>query len=182
MNSLTKRVSIATASAVVLSLTGLPAFAADLDLPPPPSPMPELRQSVSDWTGLYVGAQTGVGCLEANYIPLVGTDSNMAGCAGMGGVYGGYNYQVGSSFVVGLEADYSASFDGHLFFAPSPGDTNYYLNDLTTVRARLGWLANDSTMLFATGGAGWMDTTVDGLVGGDDTLVPVIPPEFNSDS
>lgn len=165
MNSLTKRVSLAAASAVVLSLSALPAFAADLDLPPPPPPMPELRASVTDWSGLYIGAQIGVGCLEANYIPPGGSDPNMAGCVGMGGVYGGYNYQLGSSFVVGFEADYSASFDGHLFFAPGPEDTNYYLNDLATVRARLGWLANDHTMLFATGGVGWMDTTFDGLVG-----------------
>ena len=34
MTSLTKRVSLAAASAVVLSLTALPTFAADLDLPP----------------------------------------------------------------------------------------------------------------------------------------------------
>ena len=165
MTSLTKRVSLAAASAVLLSLTAAPAFAADLDLPPPPPPMPELRASVTDWSGLYVGAQLGVGCLEANYLPPVGADPNMPRCTGMGGVYGGYNYQLGSSFVVGLEADYSASFDGHLFFPPAPEDTNYYLNDLTTVRARLGWLATDNTMLFATGGVGWMGTTFDGLVG-----------------
>ncbi len=165
MNSLTKRVSLAAASAVVLSLSALPSFAADLDLPPPPPPMPELRASVADWSGLYVGAQLGIGCLEANYIPPTGIDPNMAGCAGMGGVYGGYNYQLGSSFVLGLEADYSAAFDGHLAHAPGPEDTNYYINDLTTVRGRLGWLANDSTMLFATGGVGWLSTTFDGLVG-----------------
>ena len=113
MNSLTKRVSLA-ASAVVLSLSALPAFAADLDLPPPPPPMPELRASVTDWTGLYIGGYLGVGCLGAYYIPSVADDPNMGGCAGMGGVYGGYNYQVGSSFVVGIEADYGATFDGHL--------------------------------------------------------------------
>jgi outer membrane immunogenic protein len=165
MTSLTKRVSLAAASAVVLSLTALPSFAADLDLPPPPPPLPELRQTVTDWTGMYVGAHLMVGCLEANYIPPGGSDPNMSGCAGMGGVYGGYNYQLGSSFVLGLEADYSAAFDGHLAFAPGPEDTNYYLNDLTTVRARAGWLANDSTMFYMTGGVGWMDTTFDGLVG-----------------
>lgn len=165
MTSLTKRVSMAAASAVVLSLTALPSFAADLDLPPPPPPMPELRQTVSDWTGIYVGAQVGVACLEANYIPPGGSDPNMAGCAGMGGVYGGYNYQLGSSFVLGLEGDYSAAFDGHLFFAPGPEDTNYFINSVASVRGRLGWLANDNTMLFVSGGAGWMDTTFDGLVG-----------------
>ena len=61
MNSLTKRVSLAAASVVVLSLSALPSFAADLDLPPPPPPMPELRASVADWSGLYVGAQLGIG-------------------------------------------------------------------------------------------------------------------------
>lgn len=64
MTSLTKRVSLAAASAVVLSLTALPTFAADLDLPPPPPPpLPELRQTVTDWTGMYVGAHLMVVCL-----------------------------------------------------------------------------------------------------------------------
>lgn len=165
MTSLTKRVCLAAASAVAMSVTALPSFAADLDLPPPPPPMPELRQSVSDWSGIYLGAQLSVNCFEAYYIPPGNPDPNMAGCTGMGGVYGGYNYQVGSSFVVGLEADYNAAFDGHLYYAPGPEDTNYFMNSLTTVRGRLGWLANDNTMLFATGGIAWMDTTFDGLVG-----------------
>ena len=127
--------------------------------------MPELKQSVTDWSGIYIGGYAGVGCLEANYIPPGGTDPNMAGCAAMGGVYGGYNHQLGSSFVVGFEADYGATFDGHLFFAPGPEDTNYYIDDLITVRGRVGWLANENTMLYATAGVGWMGTTFDGLVG-----------------
>jgi outer membrane immunogenic protein len=170
MYSLTKRVSLAAASAVVLWLSALPAFAADLDLPPPPPPLPELRASVTDWSGLYIGGQLGVSCFEASYTneDLFTTDPfNVGGCAGMGGVYGGYNYQIGSSFVVGIESDYNAAFDGHLWFQPGPpADVNTYVDDLITVRGRLGWLASDNTMIFATGGVGWLGTEVDALVGG----------------
>jgi outer membrane immunogenic protein len=168
MTSLTKRVSLAAASAVLLSLTAAPAFAADLDLPPPPPPLPELRASVTDWTGLYVGGQIGVACFETTYYdtdPATADPLNFGGCTGMGGVYGGYNYQLGSSFVVGLEGEYNASFDGHIWYQAPPSDVNYYVDDLSTIRARLGWLANDNTMLFVTGGYGWLGHSIDALVG-----------------
>jgi hypothetical protein len=63
---------------------------------------PEMRPAYADWTGPYVGGFGGVGCLEANYIPpYVTVDPNMAGCIGLVGLYGGYNYQMGS-FLLGV--------------------------------------------------------------------------------
>ena len=168
MTSLTKRVSMAAVSAVTLTLFSLPTFAADLDLPPPPPPMPELRQSVADWTGVYVGAQLGVACFESTYTdtdPATVDPFNFGGCAGMGGVYGGYNYQVGSNFVFGIEGEYNAAFDGHLWYQVPPSDVSHSVDDLSTIRARLGWLANDSTLLYVTGGYGWLNASVDALVG-----------------
>lgn len=124
---------------------------------------------MTDWSGLYVGGQLGVSCFEASYTDedINANDPiNVGGCAGMGGVYGGYNYQIGSSLVVGIESDYNAAFDGHLWFQPAPSDVNTYVDDLITVRGRLGWLASDNTLVFATGGVGWLGTEVDPLVGG----------------
>ncbi len=174
MNSLTKRVSLAAASAVVLSLSALPSFAADLDLPPPPPPMPELRDTVADWSGLYVGGQLSMSCFEASYTDndgLTNDPFNIGGCAGMGGVYGGYNYQIGSSFIIGIEGEYNAAFDGHLWYQAPPSDTNSYVDSLSTIRARVGWLPNDNTLLFATGGYGWLGTEFDAVL--DNGVDPV---------
>jgi outer membrane immunogenic protein len=126
---------------------------------------PEMRPAYADWTGLYVGGFGGVGCLEANYIPpYVTVDPNMAGCIGLVGVYGGYNYQMGS-FLLGVEGDYGWAIDGHLAFAGGEEQTNYEVDALATARGRVGWLPSESALIYITGGAGWLDTTFDGLVG-----------------
>jgi outer membrane immunogenic protein len=128
-------------------------------------PAPEMRPAYSNWTGLYVGGFGGVGCLEANYSPpYVGIDPNMAGCVGLAGIYGGYNYQIGS-FLLGVEGDYGWTIDGHLAFAGGEEQTNYALDALATARGRIGWLPSESALIYVTGGAGWLDTTFDGLVG-----------------
>ena len=162
MPSLIQRCALAAASALTLAAVSTATLAADILPPPPP---PDLRPAVSDWSGLYIGGFGGVGCLEAHYVPPPpAVDPNMGGCAGMAGVFGGYNHQLGN-WVLGIEGDYGWAFDGHLSYAPPPEATNYFIDDLATVRGRLGWLANDSTMIYVTGGYGWLGTTFDGLVG-----------------
>src|SRR5262249_35057624 len=124
---------------------------------------PEMRPAYADWTGLYIGGFGGVGCLEASYTPpYVTIDPHIARCVGLGGVYGGYNYQMGS-FLLGLEGDYGWAFDGHLAFAGGEEQTNYEINALATARGRIGWLPSESALVYVTGGAGWLDTTFDGL-------------------
>jgi outer membrane immunogenic protein len=126
---------------------------------------PEIRPAYTDWTGLYVGGFGGVGCLEANYTPPHATiDPNMAGCIGLAGIYGGYDYQIGS-FLLGVEGDYGWAIDGHLAFAGGEEQTNYAIDALATARGRVGWLPSESALIYVTGGAGWLDTTFDGLVG-----------------
>ena len=126
---------------------------------------PDMRPALIDWTGLYVGGFGGVGCLEANYQPpYASLDPNMAGCVGLAGIYGGYDYQIGS-FVLGFEGDYGWAFDGHLAFAGGEEQTNYSLDALATARGRIGWLPSEGTLIYVTGGGGWLDTTFDGLVG-----------------
>jgi outer membrane immunogenic protein len=158
MTSLSK--FLATAGIGLSALVWSTGFSQAVDLLPP-----EMRPADADWTGLYVGGFGGVGCLEANYIPpYVTVDPNMAGCIGLVGIYGGYNYQIGS-FLLGVEGDYGWAIDGHLAFAGGEEQTDYALDALATARGRIGWLPSESALVYITGGAGWLDTTFDGLVG-----------------
>jgi outer membrane immunogenic protein len=126
---------------------------------------PEERPADADWTGLYVGGFGGVGCLEANYTPpYVSIDPNMAGCIALAGIYGGYNYQIGS-FLLGVEGDYGWAIDGHLAFAGGEEQTEYAIDAHATARGRIGWLPSENALVYITGGAAWLDTTFDGLVG-----------------
>jgi len=150
-----------TAAVIGLSaLVGSTGLGQAADLLPP-----TMRPAYADWTGLYIGGFGGFGCLEANYIPpYVSVDPNVAGCVGLFGVYGGFNYQVGS-LLLGAEGDYGRALDGHLAFAGGEEQTDYSLDALATARGRIGWLPSESTLIYITGGAGWLDTTFDGLVG-----------------
>jgi outer membrane immunogenic protein len=160
MTSLSK--FLVTAGLGLSALVALTRFSDAADLVPPP-----MRPAFADWTGLYVGGFGGVGCLEASYIPpYVSVDPNMAGCAGLIGLYGGLNYQIGS-LLLGAEGDYGRAIDGHLAFADGEEQTNYSLDALATARGRIGWLPTESVLVYITGGAGWLDTTFDGLVGPD---------------
>ena len=139
--------AVAALSTMIVSAPG--ALAADL-LPPPP---PEMRSSVYDWTGVYVGGMiTGV-FVDSNYLPIGGADPNLDGDGTLGGVYGGYNYQMGS-FVMGVEGDVQF---GEV-------DPNNILDQVTqeidfmaTVRGRLGY-AHERTVAYVTGGVALMDS------------------------
>ena len=105
--------------------------------------------------------------LFRSYVPpYVSIDPNMAGCLGLIGVDGGYNYQIGA-LLLGAEGDYGWAVDGHLASAGGEEQTSYSLDALATARGRIGWLASESALLYITGGAGWLDTTFDGRVGPD---------------
>ena len=107
-----KRQLLAFASATLFGCSI--ATAADLAVrkAPPPAPAP-----VSSWTGFYIGAHVGTGwgtteseinsvsgfggALGGFVIPVSQTQSN----GFLGGVQGGYNWQLGPWAVIGVEAD-----------------------------------------------------------------------------
>ena len=147
---------LAAAAGLAVVLVG-PAGALAADLPPPPPP-PDIR---SDWSGPYVGGAVGGACMETHYIPSSGPDPDLNGCTFVGGVLGGWNYQLGEDFVIGIEGDYmwgGRAGVNHL------DAVKYSIDGLGTVRGRLGWLHND-TLFYATGGIGWLDGTMNALVG-----------------
>lgn len=173
-----------TAIAAV-ALIGTPAFAADMAVkaPPPPAPVPT-------WTGFYGGIQLGGGWSDeaVSYSPndpaaaevLNGTffPALVSGKPGqpviaptvhqsgpVGGLEFGYNWQAASRWLVGFEADVSAS--GLRGSATNISTATIAQGPLTvpqtttaeqrgdwygTVRGRLGWLATPNLLLFGTGG------------------------------
>jgi outer membrane immunogenic protein len=78
----------------------------------------------------------------------------------VGGVEAGYNWQWGTNWLVGLEADFSASgmsgtnsATAARFLAFTQAETVQQQTDwFGTVRGRLGWLATPNLLLFGTGG------------------------------
>jgi outer membrane immunogenic protein len=112
---------------------------------------------VFTWTGLYIGANAGVG---------VGSFTQMGNSyfgntsGGMFGATVGYNYQI-SQAVIGLEGDLgfgSINGNGQAF----PGiNGSAAINGLGTVRARAGF-AFDRALLYLTGGyaGAWMKASV----------------------
>ncbi len=135
-------------------------LAADLD--PPPPPVEQLRPASYDWTGMYVGAWAGVVCIDGTLTDNGGpTDYLNAGCGYKGGVLGGYNYQI-DDIVLGVEGDWGRS--GSIVENIDPtADFSWKLDNIATLRARVG-LAFDDTMIFVTGGGAWATGNLDGII------------------
>ena len=131
---------------------------------PPPPPV--------HWTGLYVGANGGVGGNKTDYpfsinlgTPFWGSAS-LTSSGGFGGGQIGYNYQFSSDWVAGIEADIDASdIDGKLSASAStPGGSGSIsagtkLDWFGTVRGRIGYLLTPSALLYGTGGLAFGHTT-----------------------
>jgi outer membrane immunogenic protein len=142
-------------SAAALTAVAPVAFAADYEPPPPP----EIR--ATDWSGPYIGGFVGGTFVEGGYD--TGVDPEMSGAGAYGGILGGWNVQF-DSLVVGVEADYGWGFDTTAQNRDPAEATELTIDGVGTIRARLGW-ADDDTLIYATGGYGWMKTTIDALVG-----------------
>lgn len=144
------------------------AHSADLVRKAPPAP-------VSNWSGWYAGLNVGGGWANTdvgyapndalmsfvfsapNFFPLSTNGDRNRSSGALGGIQVGYNYQFDPRWVAGFEADFQgAGIDGR-------GTTSYLVGQVSTstsqsidyfgtVRARLGYLANDRLLIYATGG------------------------------
>jgi outer membrane immunogenic protein len=153
-------VSVAGA-ALAATISSPIARAADLPPPPPPQQVVEIRESIADWTGGYFGGVVGGNCMETTYIPSAGPDPDLNGCGFAGGLVTGVNYQVNRA-VIGLEGDWTF---GTRTGVNQLDAVKYKIDYQASIRARAGWLATDATLIYATGGVGWMRGTMDALVG-----------------
>jgi outer membrane immunogenic protein len=131
------------------------AHATDYEPPPPP---PEMRGT---WTGLYAGGFAGATFVEGQYDN--GGDPELSGTGTYSGVLAGYLYDF-DWFVIGIEGDYGWG-SGTTAENNDPGEpVDLEFDNIATIRARLGWSDGD-TLIYATGGYGWIDATLSGLVG-----------------
>lgn len=117
-------------------------------------------QSVFDWTGLYIGAHAGYGRAPANAVltdPFLNTTATSSTLSGMiGGVQAGYNMQLPSGLLFGVEAD--LTFPNYLIsgsivalLATPRSQVVEHMDYVGTVRGRLGY-ASGHWLLYATGG------------------------------
>ena len=119
--------------------------------------------SAQDWQGFYVGAHTGYTWGEADQPwgavggPFV-LDQDSAPVEGwIYGIQGGYNFDLGSTWLLGLEAqgtwgDREGDDNG------SAGDVNgVEINSEWSIRARGGYLFTPSLLFYLTGGYVSMD-------------------------
>jgi outer membrane immunogenic protein len=172
-------------SIALVTLIAGPAMAADMAVYKAPVPV-----VVPSWTGLYVGAGVGFRSTQTDF-SMVGSSFNggpnffAAQCAANAALfdcirgeplndtafrfspYIGYNYQVGSQWVVGVEADFGwASKTTTLAGMRYPATTQITqladssFNVKTTwdasVRGRAGFLVTPTVLVYATGGAAWL--------------------------
>ncbi len=169
-----KKVLLGGVVLITLGLVGS-ALAADM-------PMKAPVVVANTWTGFYIGGDAGGvrglnsndsfsqgGCNQGCFDPVVFNNTSNWGFSG--GIFGGYNWQLSPSWVVGVEADWSktslSNAPGQLFLTNNglpvpPCDIatagschgllmGNNLNWTATARARLGYTFG-STMVYATGG------------------------------
>jgi outer membrane immunogenic protein len=160
---------LAAALAVAVA-SALPAGAADLGrgrgAPPPASYDQRPSLAIERWTGFYFGATLGY---SVGTVDVSGASGNLGfdQSGGVGTLFAGYNWQAGN-MVWGLEADIGTGYlDGGR--AGLTAENNYF----GTLRARVGTLITQQTLLYATGGLAWADYDfkMTGATTGSETLI-----------
>ena len=152
-----------------------PVLAADMPVKAPAAAAPS-------WSGFYAGVSIGARWGENDwrtsdvvpnfgvgaFVPTAGTGGAMDSSAARFGGYLGYNAQISTSWVAGVEADFGWA-DNTKTANPAPGTTGLFfgapLIGLPTgtiketwdrsLRGRLGYLVAPATLVYGTGGAAW---------------------------
>ena len=146
--------------ALSLSLLTSSAFAADAIVAE--------TAPVFSWTGGYIGLQAGYAWGNGNVDQIGGPgfiDTDPDGF--LGGVYGGYNYQMSNNIVIGAELDIvyaNVDGSGQVFLAPgfpAPGGATFSeeLNWSGAARLRLGYAA-DRFLPYIAGGVAFGDIDI----------------------
>jgi outer membrane immunogenic protein len=168
-------------AAALFSFFATSSFAADMAVKAPP--MAPVVAPIYSWTGFYVGANAGYGWSRdggvsfTDYPPgsfagsfAIGQTPRFVGDSPngfVGGGQAGYNYQINTNWLVGLEGDFSGTGikgGGTYFFAGVPGfvapattTVSQSLDWLATVRGRAGYMF-DRLLIYGTGGIAFGQT------------------------
>lgn len=169
--------------AVALGALTAPVAAADMAVKAPvyKAPPPAV---VYNWTGCYVGGDVGGGWARQHADtnnPTINAAVNQApdfvtlkGSGVIGGVYAGCNYQFATSWVVGLEGDWSwtklsdtqtgpNNFLGGAPLASGSIAFSRNLSWIASIRGRVGYLVVPSVLAYVTGGGAWARASYSGL-------------------
>jgi len=155
------RIRTLSLGAMALALSAAPVLAADLTYEPAPAPLAPAAQAFS-WTGPYVGALVGYGWSSTDASSRNAFGS-VNGDGFKGGLYAGYNFDLGNQWVIGAEID--ANLDD---VSGSNAIGGFRQKWDGTARARVGY-AFDRYLAYGTGGAALSGAkaSVDGF-GSDD--------------
>jgi outer membrane immunogenic protein len=196
-----------TSAIVVTAFSGMigisSASAADLAARPY-TKAPVIVDPIYNWTGFYVGGNAGYSWGRSNtavsffdtvtgapIVPPPGsiTSSSFDMNGGIAGGQAGYNWQLNSSWLLGLEADIQwsgergrAAFNcaataaggvclpGLTFLPPGATGTSLTLAEslewFGTVRGRVGYLMTPNVMLYGTGGVAYGSIKTSGTLSG----------------
>ncbi len=138
-------------STIAFVLAASSAMAADAVLDVPPAPVADVAPAFS-WTGFTAGVQGGYGW-NNNDVSVGGlageTSADFDGA--IAGGFVGFNYDLGNSWVVGIEADFEKNWgdDSATLFGTS---LDYGFDWQGSVRGRVGY-AFDRALIYGT--AGW---------------------------
>lgn len=151
------------------------------------SPVADVVEPAANWTGLYVGVNGGAGAvvnrIEAD--DLAGLDFDGVGGEGiLGSLMAGFNWQLGSQFVVGVQGDIGISdikstLDASLGIGPVSFDLDAKakLDWFADASLRLGWLPSAETMIYVIGGYSYahykLDASLDVTAPINDVFVTV---------
>lgn len=170
-----KKIALAAAAVSILMIGA--ASAADMAVKAPPV----VAEPIFSWTGFYIGANVGGAVSENSRVvdwTLSGFDpgpifNSSSEWKVVGGVHGGFNWQVSPIWVLGVEADWDWTSVGRtnagpLNFLGRPfGISNTVVSDrirdLGSVRGRAGFLIA-SVLLYGTGGVAWTDQNYSGFL------------------
>lgn len=153
---------VAAAFGIAVLFANMPANAADTVLEDPPAPSaPEEIVPLAAWSGVYGGAVLGYGFGDTDVgANSIDTDGFIAG------VFGGAQYQSGA-FVYGGETDI-----GYNWMSGSNAGVTTETGIEGSLRARLGYAATESLLVYGTGGVAVGRVEVTNAAGSDtNTLV-----------
>jgi outer membrane immunogenic protein len=167
---------LAAASALAFVAVASQASAADLAARSAPAytKAPEYVQQVFNWTGFYVGGSLGARTSDVNWTSVSTTDgfpidgpgnsASLGNTSARVGVYLGYNRQVSSLVVLGLEGDaawanndvtHGGFPEGNFSTDPTTDTIRVKLGWDGSIRGRLGFLVTPNVLVYGTGGAAW---------------------------